>query len=301
MNIIQPTSVSLGDIIETSATDTQQPWESQETYSSGSRVLFNSTKDGQSIYESAVDGNAGKQPDKSPDDWVRVGPSNVWAPFDGSASTISTSSGGFEIKFHAKGVIDSIALLEMLGSKVTIEIYVDETDPPVYTETRELLDTTSIVDAYTYFFTPFDFIKDTIFFGIPPFYDVVVKITIESGDTAGVGEILVGQNIFIGDTGANARHGIRDFSKVIEDDFGNVTMLRGAWSKRADMLVRIPEGRHRYASRVLTEMRGIPAVFIGSAYANHEPLVIYGFIRNWGGDIHFLDHSTINIEIQGLI
>lgn len=301
MELIRPVKMTLDMIVSTTAVNDEQEWASGDTYSKGERRIYHGNR-GPSVYQSATDDNKGNQPDNSPDDWVRVGPTNAWAPFDGSASTISNSEDGFEMTLQINEMFDTLAFFEVYGNEIQIRVTLDyNDDEEVFNETINLQDDTLIVDWYAYFLGDFDFLRDGVVQNIPPYGEgATIHIKVMGVGFTGLGELVLGTVVEIGETEHGASHGIRDYSRVKEDDFGNVNMQRGGWSKKGGMQVFVDKSRHRYASRVLTELRSIPTVFIGSNDPDYEPLIIFGFIKDWSGSIPYPTKTLINIEIQGL-
>lgn len=300
MELIRPVKMTPDMIVSTTAVDTEPEWASGETCSKGARRIYNG-KDGPSVYQSAADGNEGHQPDASPDDWVRVGPTNRWALFDGSASTLSASENGFEIAFQPGEAVDSLAFFEVQGTSITVKMTIEPDNEVVFQRTIPLLNDAMIVDWYTYFFEPFDFIRDGVIKGLPPYGSgATIYVSVEGGGEVGVGEIVTGTLTEIGETERGAKHGIRDYSQVKEDTFGNVYLQQGAWAKRGDFSIFVDKARLRYVSRTLTDLRGTPIVIIGSDDPDYEPLIIFGFIKEWLNAIDYPSKSLINLDIQGL-
>ena len=302
MKVIRPAKITPGFILSSSALENTEPdWVSDDVYTKGARVLYTDRRHGPSVYQSAGDENTGNRPDVSPDDWVRVGPTNSWAPFDGSATTIAETEGGFECSFRVSEMFNSLAFFEVYGAKLTVEVRLEEGIEPIFTHEQNLIDNSMVVDAYTYCFAPFDYIRDGIIKGIPPYHNAIVALTIEGEGRTGIGEIIIGTIAELGCTEYGATHGIRDYSRIHEDDFGNRYMQQGSWAKTNDLQIFVEKGKHRYVSRILTELRSVPTVFIGSENPQHEPLIVFGSIKDWRGIIQYPTKTLINIEIQGLI
>lgn len=302
MKVIRPAKITPGSILSSSVSANTEPdWAIGTTYTRGARVLYADRRHGPSVYQSAADDNKGNQPDVSPDDWVRVGPTNRWAMFDGSASTLSESEGGFACSFRVSEMFNSLAFFEVYGAKFTVTVRLDEASEPFFTHKQNLIDNSMVVDAYSYCFGPFDYIRDGVITGIPPYFNAIVTLSIEGEGRTGVGEMIVGTMAELGCTEYGASHGLRDYSRIKEDEFGNRYMEQGNWAKTNNLQIFVDKGKHRYVSRILTELRAIPTVFIGSENPQHEPLIVFGSIKDWRGIIPYPNKTLINIEIQGLI
>jgi hypothetical protein len=56
-----------------------------------------------------------------------------------------------------------------------------------------------------------------------------------------------------------------------------------------------------FNQRLLTSLRAVPAVWIGSTEDNFSPLTVFGYYRDFNIDISYPTFSLCRIEIEGLI
>jgi hypothetical protein len=188
----------------------------------------------------------------------------------------------------------------MDATSVVIDITDGANGPSIYSNTINL-DDTSILDWYMYFFEPYDFRRDVVLTNIPPYSTAVINISIvNTGSTSAIGNVVLGNIAELGGTQYGVGVGIRDYSIKETDDFGNTTFLVRAFSKRMQAQVFLNNSSLNYVVRTLTSLRAVPAVWIGSESPELEPLIVYGFYRDFNIDISYPTSSLCSIEIEGL-
>jgi hypothetical protein len=295
MKVISPITLTSGMITSSNAVETYSNYAAGTTYALGAKVIY-----GNFTYESLVSSNVGNQPDISPTKWLEIGPSNKWAMFDNRVDTQTTRATPLDVVITPSAVINSLALLNMDATSVIIDITDGANGPSIYSNTINL-DDTSILDWYMYFFEPYDFRRDVVLTNIPPYSTAVINISIvNTGSTSAIGNVVLGNIAELGGTQYGVGVGIRDYSIKETDDFGNTTFLVRAFSKRMQAQVFLNNSSLNYVVRTLTSLRAVPAVWIGSESPELEPLIVYGFYRDFNIDISYPTNSLCSIEIEGL-
>jgi hypothetical protein len=295
MKVISPITLTSGMITSSNAVETYSNYAAGTTYALGAKVIY-----GNFTYESLVSSNVGNQPDISPTKWLEIGPSNKWAMFDNRVDTQTTRATPLDVVITPSAVINSLALLNMDATSVIIDITDGANGPSIYSNTINL-DDTSILDWYMYFFEPYDFRRDVVLTNIPPYSTAVINISIvNTGSTSAIGNVVLGNIAELGGTQYGVGVGIRDYSIKETDDFGNTTFLVRAFSKRMQAQVFLNNSSLNYVVRTLTSLRAVPAVWIGSESPELEPLIVYGFYRDFNIDISYPTSSLCSIEIEGL-
>lgn len=291
MKILKPVKINEGNI-ESSNTSEDFPDWSAGSYSENDTVVHNL-----SIWESLSNDNT-DEPSESSLEWLRIGPSNFWAMFDSSVSTQTVkSSGSLVVELRLSDVINSIALLNLSGNKLTVEIE-DDIDGLVYEKEVEL-DATVILDWQMYFFEPTLQLRDIVLTDLPLYGGALIRITIESDDVA-IGELLLGRTYEVGGTQYGLNFGVRDYSVKETDSFGRTFFRERDFSKRMSPTVFIKNSSLNFTSRLLTDIRATPTVFIGSEDPRFEPLIVYGYLRDWGIEIPYPEDSLLRLEVEGL-
>ena len=298
MKVIKPIRMSPEKLLSSSAQEVYTQWDSTTTYDVGDKVLYE-----QSIYESIIASNLNLIPTANPEQWLRVAPSNTYAMFDNSISTQTSGTTPLTVSVKPSVVFNSLALLNMDATSVTIEVL--ESDelgaPVVYSETISLLNTETIIDWYTYFFENIEYRKDVVVFNIPPYSTGVINITLESGGSdVAIGSMIFGSVYDIGSTQFGVGLGIRDYSVKQTDTFGNTIFVERNFSKRMTPQVIVQNSQINFVSRVLTDLRATPTVYVACDDPKFEPLIVYGYMRDWIIEIPYPDYSYLSLDIEGL-
>lgn len=295
MKVISPISITTGMLTSTNAVETYSNYSSSTVYVTGNRVVY-----GNYIYESLSNGNSNHQPDINPTHWLQIGPSNKWAMFDNKVDTRTTSPTPLSVTVTPSAIVNSLSLLNIDAVSVTINITDGPSGPNVYSKSINL-DDTPIFDWYMYFFEPYNFRTDIVLTDIPPYSGSVISIAVnKTAGIAAVGNLLLGNVILLGGTQYGAQTGIRDYSIKETDEFGNTTFVPRAFSKRMQAQIYLSNASLNYVTHSLTDLRAVPAVWIGSEDSNLQPLIVYGFYRDFNIEISYPDISLCSLEIEGL-
>ena len=297
MKVISPASITSGMVTSSTAVETVALWSSAITYTQGQQARF-----GDSIYESLQNANTNRQPDLAENStwWLRIGPTNRWAMFDNTNSTKTTATSPLVVTVQfTNQIINSLAFFGLSGNSLRVQVQDTSTSTTVFDSTFDL-DNTIILDWYMYFFEPYDFREDLVALNIPPYANTIVTITLEGSGSVSAGTMVAGNLISIGQTQYGVNVGIRDFSIKETDNFGNTNFVRRAFSKRMTAPVYVDNKDLRYVNKVLTDLRAVPAVWIGSEESTFEPTVLYGFYRDFTTDISYPTMSQMNLELEGL-
>jgi len=298
MKIIRPNPIT-SSMVTTNVAELYANWSSATTYALADRVVF-----GDSVYESVQSSNLNKNPETEPTWWIRIGSTQQMAAFDGQLSDVVTSTNDIEIIVQPNSIIDSISYFGLIGYKATITVKDGGASGVIVYEDEVFLDGSESVSWYQYFFfDPFLSKNQVLFTNIPPIGDPYIVITVEGlSGTRQVGEIVMGRLYSLGCAAFGATAGIIDYSRKDTDDFGNTTFVRRAFSKRVECQVIIQNFDLNRVQRVLYDVRATPLTWIVADDPRfEEPLVVYGFYRDFVTEIAYPNHSLCNIEIEGLI
>lgn len=295
MKVIKPTTfVEATHLVSTNAVETYAAYSAGTTYAKGARVDY-----GTHIYESLVNSNIGNTPTTSPTYWVLVGPDNVHAMFDDQISTATVSTTPL-IVVMTPGLMNSIALLGLIGSQAVVTITDGAGGPTIYSRTVNL-DGSYVYDWYMYFFEPFTQIGEVVLTDIPPYSNSRMTFTLSGTGSVAIGQLSFGTFYELGDAEYGATAGIIDYSRKDTDEFGATTFVQRAFSKRMTARLMLDAMQMNKVQRVLSDIRATPAVWIGAEGEAYSPLVIYGFYRDFTIDVAYPTKSYCSLEIEGLI
>lgn len=298
MKVIKPVSVTDAMIVSSNAIETYSLWSAGTTYAKDAKVDH-----GTQYFNSLVNSNTGNNPNTSPTFWQLLGPDNKHAMFDGQISTETTKATSPLIVTIAVGIVNSIALLGLTGKTVSVVMRDGGASPPVYSRTIDL-EGSIILDWYMYFFEPFEQLSEVVLTDLPPYSGGQITMTLSSGGAVAIGELLVGTVYALGDKALEhgATIGIIDYSRKDTDpDTGLTTFVERAYSKRMSGQFLIENGNISGVQKILSSIRAVPSVFIGSEDTEYSALIVYGFYRDFSIDIAYPTHSFCRVEVEGLI
>jgi len=274
-------------------------WSGATTYSINQKVDY-----GSNYYNSLVNSNLNNIPDAvSSTFWALIGTDKKHAMFDGQVSSETTKATSPLTVTVSCGIVNSVGLIGLTGSSVTISVRDNGASPPVYSRTVAL-DGTIITDWYMYFFEPFVQLGEVVLTDLPPYLNGQITMSLSGGSAVAIGELIVGTVYSLGDEALNqgATVGIIDYSRKDTDvDSGVTTFTRRAFSKRMSGQFLIDNADMNGVQRILADIRAVPSVFIGSEETTYAPLVVYGFYRDFSIDIAYPTKSWCRVEVEGLI
>ena len=299
MKFIKPVQIADAEFVSSTVAETDHAaWSSGTTYAVGDKVIKITTH---RIYESVQAGNTNHDP--ATDDgtwWIDIGPTNRWAMFDRTVGTVTTDASAPLDVVIAPGIINSLALLDLSGTAVTISMTDGVAGPTVYDQTYTLGDTAELFDWYDYFFTPIVPKTSLIVRDLPPYADGQITVSIAGVTAAACGTLSVGTTVDIGRTRYGAGVGILDYSRKETDVFGVTTVLERAFAKRIEVSVLTDNIRLDYLARQLASVRATPCVWAADNNAGYESLIAYGFYKDWRITIPYPNQSEISMTIEGL-
>jgi hypothetical protein len=302
MKIIRPLTITEAMVVSSNAIEAHPAWVSTTTYALGAKVVR-----GSSIYESIQASNLNKDPALELTWWLRIGPTNKMAMFDGQLINKSTATTELIVHITPGSVVQSLAFIGLIGQTINVKMRVGSSTNPVVWESTLDLSGSESVSWYQYFFDdPFlvNLIKTQAIFrgNIPPVGNPYFEVKITGSGTVSIGEAILGREYELGQTQYGLQAGIIDYSRKDTDDFGNTTFTKRAFSKRIEAEVwvrRLDIGR---THRILEDIRARPVVWIATDAPEYsEQSVVYGFYRDFNTQIAYPTYSVLSLEIEGLI
>lgn len=298
MKTIRPILFQESHLISTTATNAEANWSSATTYTSGQIISYSGKR-----WESLQSSNLNKVPTAEPLWWLDLGADNKHAMFDDVVATSTVATTELTVVLAPNQTFDSIALININASVVSISVTDGSGGPVVYENTIGLSSET-IVDWYGYFFyDPLLKRTQAIFYNIPPYQNAVVTITLENsvGEQVSVSTLTYGTLFNIGGTQYGASAGIVDYSVKTTDEFGNTTFVKRAYSKRLSAQVAVKNSDLNRVQSLLYGLRATPAVWIASDNPTfEEAMIVYGWYRDFTTEIAYPTYSLVSIELESL-
>lgn len=301
MKIIEPVQPDAATLTASSIAESTVPlWDGGTAYTIGDTARAFS-EGAYHIFESLIDG-ADQDPTQSPVDgsgnpyWLDTGATNRWAMFDGSVGSPSTDSAEIVVEYEPGRRINSLALFNVTASSVRVEGMSAVAGGSVYDKTINSVGTRG-GGWYNWSFGEVVPTSRYQFFGIPPFPDIVIKVTISpASGTASVGEMVFGNEFNIGTDEQGMEPRIKDYStNEFNSTFGYNTLIKRKTRRRLTAYVVIPEGRSDSVFNKLESLASVRVVWISDKY---ESGTIYGFYSDYTPTYssHPLVFATIKIE-----
>lgn len=295
MKVITPTVITDALFTSSTAPETDHAaYAAGTTYALGAKVIRTGTH---RRYESLQAGNVGNTPETSPTWWLDLGPTNRWAMFDTVVGTSTTLASPLTVVIHP-GAVNAIALLELVGTSVTVSMTSTAGGGSVYSQTISLV-ASEVGDYYEYFFAPFAQRTSVVLTDLPPYADGIVTVSL-TGSTVSLGVLSVGLFTDLGGTQYGATAGITDYSLKTTDAFGNTTLTQRSYAKRTSAKLWLDKGDVNRVHRKLADLRATPCVWVGVEDAELEPLTVFGFYKDFQVEVSYPQAALCSLEIEGL-
>lgn len=299
LRVVTPLTITNSVLSATDVTEADySAWSSGTTYALGDRVISTTTH---KIYESLQGSNTNHDPTNSANSawWIEVSPTNRWKLFDTSNSTQTAKSTSMYYELLPAVACTSLAALNLTdATEIRIRV-TDPTDGLVYDETSSLIAPITESSWWVYFFESIQYQNNLVDFGLPSYPSATIRVDISGNSGLAVGVLLIGSPIEIGiATEAGAGFGIQDYSRIETNDFGDTVLVQRLYAKRASISTKVATSKVNAMFAVLTELRATPALWV--AYDVLDPLVIFGFYKQFDATVSYADYTDLNIEIQGM-
>lgn len=266
------------------------------TWALGDRVIDATTH---KLFESKIASNA--QPLTNATAWADVGYSNYWNPFDTLRNTQAISPVDISYTIATGVRTNSIAVIGLTGSSVTITVTSGGTT--VYSVTS-LLSTRKSTRWYEYFFGAFSYRKSVVFFNLPPYRNAQVTVTVHrASGSRGIGGIILGNAVYLGDTQYQPTSDHLNFSEVERDDFGNITLTPRRSVPKVREEVWFKKELTQSILNTREQLNGVPAIWSGVddfQLDYFEPLFIYGIHKEFSINLADPNRGVLNLEVEEL-
>jgi hypothetical protein len=299
MKIIKPTVITdamltYSDVPEPAPGEV--PWDPNATYQVGALAIRTTTH---TKYMRKAAGKTATPPENDATNWDPIGPTLRWAAFDRKVGTATTADTTVTYVLQAGGV-SGVGLLELVGRQAVVDMRATPGGTIVYSKTVDL-DGTVITSVYDWFFAEYEQLSDVVLTDLPQNY-VGGVVSVQLRGTAGVsiGVLQVGQVIEVGGTQYGASVGIIDYSRKEKDAFGNWDVVERNYSKHCTLQVLTSRADFNKLYRRLASLRATPCIYIGVDAYGYEPMITYGFYKDFGITVSYPQQNLLNIEIEGL-
>ena len=261
MKVIPPLKIT--DAIFTSSTVAEPSagetaWNAGTNYTLGTIVARATTH---RLYQNLIAGTDATLPENAATRWLDIGATNKWAMFDLSRSMPTVSSGDLIVVLSPTIRLDSIAVMNIVGTSVTISI--TSLGVPVYSITQSLSKRDTLT-WFNYFFSPFAFGGNALRFDLPPYANAVITVTITAVDgVAKCGALVIGNAMTLGKMLNEPNVDSLNFSRIERDQFGNATLVPRRTVPKVDAVTVIENGFIDSLRGLRETLNATPAVWSG--------------------------------------
>lgn len=299
MKIIKPTTITpamlaSSTVPEPDAANGEVAWNAATNYAVGAEVIRTTTH---CKYMRKVSGTSATLPENDTTNWQNIGPTNRWAMFDRKVGT-ATKAATTVTAVMTPGPVSGLGALELVGREAKVTLTVADT---IVYERELSLDGRIVTTVYDWFFGEYEQLTDFVLTDLPQHF-ATGQLTVEVSGTAGasIGVLQVGQVLEVGHTLFGGSVGINDNSRKEKDAFGNMDVTERSYSKRMNLQVVTKKSDFNKLYRKLAELRATPCIYIGADEPGNEPMINYGFYKDFGIAVSYPQLNLLNIEIEGL-
>lgn len=118
-----------------------------------------------------------------------------------------------------------------------------------------------------------------------------------------IGEVVVGQSWDIGQTQyGGLSTSIVDYSKKTTDDFGNVTIVKRAFSKKVNARLLLDKSKYNMLNDLFSyKLRSVPTTWIATEDSSYTSgALIYGYYKDFSVDVTYPTMCACSLEIEGM-
>lgn len=254
------------------------------------------------IYESLAAGNIGNALTNTAK-WLHIGSpkvttgiaynsTNRWKMFDQTYGSQTTNAESIIITLTPGVLINAMAFLNTSGQSIRIQQSISGYDHTIQLQTHP------VNNWYDWYYEDLIQEDEALFIGIPPYISSTLTVTITAtGSTAKCGICVIGKEKLLGWTQWGLNTSIQDYSRVIENTFGDIELRRGSYASRLNLDVHLMPGSESEVVRQMKDHRAEPLVFVGSTQFSMS--IVYGFLGAWKVPCE-LTGGLMPVEVRGL-
>lgn len=228
--------------------------------------------------------------------WLDKGPVNNQAMFSQRSRRPTTNTGSIEAEVEPGEFFNSLALINLNGDSVDIEINDPEFDE-VFTHSVGLMDFSNVYDEYTWCFAPIRKKNEVLLTDLPVYMNAGIKVTVSNpGETAQLGEFVVGLASDIGGLLYGVEFTHYDYSTNETDDQGYTYVSVGSYSRVVNYPLTVNTADLNYIQQIIAGLRATPAVYIG--LDDRPETVVYGVCSDFSEVLSGPVKSDCNLKVK---
>lgn len=305
MKVIKPTVITDAMFVSSTIPETDYTaWNAATSYTVGQKVMRAVTGVHRN-FENLIAGVDATLPELATTGatprWLDLGATNRWAMFDNKIGTLSSVSTDLT-QVLIPGSVSGLAALGLTGRALLVQVKDVVGGNIVYSKSIDL-DGSVITSFYDWFYEDYQQLSDVTLTDLPSQYynpEVTFELTSTSG-TVSCGTLSLGKVYTLGQSQYGATVGIISYSVKQADVFGNTTVVKRQNSKRNNLKLMTDKVLFNRTYKLLADLDSVPCVYIGAEALGYEPLIVYGFWKDFSIDVSYPTMNLTNIEIEGLV
>lgn len=268
------------------------------TYALGDRVI---DPVAHLVYESQLSGANTGQPLAKGTAWLKVpGTTNKWAAFDNLRNTQVVAPVDIVQSIQLTDRASSIAVIGLDARTVTITVAVGGVEK--YRVTADLSKRKSR-SWKEYFFGKFKSRTSVQYFDLPPYRNATITVTASKPGPGqrGVGGILIGNAVYIGEAQYEATSDHLNFSDVERDKFGNLTLDPERSVPKIDLTIWFDKSLTSQIMELREQLNGRPGIWSGLddfTLDYFEPLFIFGIHKEFSLNLKEFEFGIITLQVE---
>ncbi len=293
---VRPVAITTTTLASSNVSETVAAYSAGTTYAKDA-VVYRVVAGIHRKFISQAAGNTGNTPET--DDgtwWLDAGPTNAWALFDDTASTVTENADtiNVEVALPTTERADTLYLQQLTGLSARVQV----TGPDVaYDQTFGLRETAGITDEYLWSFEPIVEKTELLVTDLPRDAGLTVEVTIDNtGGTARCGNVVLGFRKTLGLAQWGWRTEIRDYSVFTDSAFGARVLVERPYRKLASGTFLIENRAKDGVETLLAGARAkVRLYLVDDGYAS---LAVFGTCR-WGVDMNLPpDFSQCSAQLE---
>lgn len=296
--VITPNAFSDLMLTSSSVPENDYPvWSSVTTYAADALCIKNHR-----IWRSSQAANTNHDPlTAGPSWWMDIGPTNQQAMFDDVVGTATNAFSALVVVLRP-GSVSGVALLELFGQSVTVEMRDAPAGTLVYSRTEQL-DYSTVSSFYDWFFSPYEQKSAVVLTDLPwHFGSGELTVTVTGQGAVSCGVCKFGEVIELGGAEYGASLEIIDYSRKEKDSFGAVSIVERPYAKMINLSVLTNKSDLSRIVRKMAGIRATPSIYIAEeSDPALAPLIAYGFYRSFRPVIEYPRYHKCALQIESLI
>lgn len=304
MIVIPPIAVTDSNLVSSTVAEPsagEAAWNSATSYTVGQVVIRTTTH---RKYENQIAGVDSGLPESTPTRWLDIGPTNKWAMFDQNrnAQTVATTTMTIEILPGKR--INSVAVLGVQASTVTITMMVGATT--VYGPVVKNMNGRLTATWSDYFFGEFNYVPSLVLTDLPPYAGAKIIIKLDNASSLDVkcSAVVIGSKIYLGKVQYNASSDSLNFSKIERDEFGNSLLIPRRTIPKTNQTLWVDKNNVNTLRAVREQLNAVPALWSGldEQYDDDyfESILIYGIYKQFEINLSQPSFCEATLELEEL-